>query len=56
MTPNLLYYGDNLDVLRRHVKDESEWSYAKQPGIPHQSALVLGRSHMKPHDRRETDT
>ena len=20
---NLLYYGDNLDVLRRHVKDES---------------------------------
>jgi DNA modification methylase len=21
--PNLLYYGDNLDVLRRHVKDES---------------------------------
>ena len=19
---NLLYYGDNLDVLRRHVKDE----------------------------------
>lgn len=23
MNPNLLYYGDNLDVLRRHVKDES---------------------------------
>ena len=23
MTPNLLYYGDNLDVLRRHVQDES---------------------------------
>lgn len=22
-TPNLLYYGDNLDVLRRHVKNES---------------------------------
>lgn len=21
--PNLLYYGDNLDVLRRHIKDES---------------------------------
>jgi hypothetical protein len=21
--PNLLYYGDNLDVLRRHVRDES---------------------------------
>ena len=21
--PNSLYYGDNLDVLRRHVKDES---------------------------------
>jgi site-specific DNA-methyltransferase (adenine-specific) len=23
MNPNLLYYGDNLDVLRRHVADES---------------------------------
>jgi 16S rRNA G966 N2-methylase RsmD len=23
MDENLLYYGDNLDVLRRHVKDES---------------------------------
>ena len=23
MDPNLLYYGDNLDVLRRHVKDET---------------------------------
>jgi len=23
MEPNLLYYGDNLDVLRRHVKDET---------------------------------
>ncbi len=23
MLDNLLYYGDNLDVLRRHVKDES---------------------------------
>src|SRR3990172_2641004 len=21
--PNTLYYGDNLDVLRRHIKDES---------------------------------
>jgi site-specific DNA-methyltransferase (adenine-specific) len=21
--PNLLYYGDNLDVLRRHVKEET---------------------------------
>ena len=21
--PNLLYYGDNLGVLRQHVKDES---------------------------------
>jgi 16S rRNA G966 N2-methylase RsmD len=23
MSQNALYYGDNLDVLRRHVKDES---------------------------------
>ncbi len=21
--PNLLYYGDNLDILRRHIEDES---------------------------------
>jgi 16S rRNA G966 N2-methylase RsmD len=21
--PNTLYYGDNLDVLRRHIKDET---------------------------------
>jgi hypothetical protein len=21
--PNLLYYGDNLDILRRYVKDET---------------------------------
>ena len=26
MSDNLLYYGDNLDVLRRHVKDD--------PGAP----------------------
>jgi len=23
MEENLLYYGDNLDVLRRHIKDET---------------------------------
>ncbi|HEY3296419.1 MAG TPA: hypothetical protein VGL38_13405 [bacterium] len=23
MTSNLLYYGDNLDILRRYVKDET---------------------------------
>ncbi len=23
MAPNLLYYGDNLDVLRRHIRDET---------------------------------
>ena len=23
MTENVLYYGDNLDVLRRHIADES---------------------------------
>lgn len=23
MADNVLYYGDNLDVLRRHIKDES---------------------------------
>ena len=23
MAENVLYYGDNLDVMRRHIKDES---------------------------------
>jgi 16S rRNA G966 N2-methylase RsmD len=23
MSDNMLYYGDNLDVLRRHIKDET---------------------------------
>jgi len=23
MTKNVLYYGDNLDVLRQHIKDET---------------------------------
>ena len=23
MTENVLYYGDNLDILRRYIKDES---------------------------------
>ncbi len=23
MTGNILYYGDNLDILRRHIPDES---------------------------------
>lgn len=23
MTKNVLYYGDNLDILRRYVKDET---------------------------------
>jgi hypothetical protein len=29
MADNLLYYGDNLDILRRYVKDES-----RRPGLP----------------------
>jgi site-specific DNA-methyltransferase (adenine-specific) len=23
MSPNTLYYGDNLDILRRYIKDET---------------------------------
>jgi len=23
LAENLLYYGDNLDVMRRHIKDEA---------------------------------
>ena len=35
MRSNLLYYGDNLDVLRRHVPDESvDLVYLDPPYIP----------------------
>src|SRR5450759_1739586 len=29
--PNLLYYGDNLDVLRRHIRDESVDLFSLDP-------------------------
>jgi 16S rRNA G966 N2-methylase RsmD len=32
---NYLYYGDNLDVLRRYVKDETvDLVYLDPPGAP----------------------
>lgn len=41
-TPNLLYYGDNLDVLRLHVKDESvDLIYLDPPFNSNQSYNVL---------------
>ena len=31
--PNLLYYGDNLDVLRLHVRDQpAHGSHGPRPG------------------------
>jgi site-specific DNA-methyltransferase (adenine-specific) len=40
--PNLLYYGDNLDVLRRHVKDESvDLVYLDPPFKSNQDYNVL---------------
>ena len=42
MTDNLLYYGDNLDVLRRHVKDESvDLVYLDPPFKSNQDYNVL---------------
>ena len=42
MPDNLLYYGDNLDVLRRHVKDESvDLIYLDQPFKSNQDYNVL---------------
>jgi 16S rRNA G966 N2-methylase RsmD len=33
--PNKLYYGDNLDVLRKHIADESvDLVYLDPPSIP----------------------
>jgi DNA modification methylase len=40
--PNILYYGDNLDVLRRHVKDESvDLIYLDPPFKSNQDYNVL---------------
>ena len=42
MSDNLLYYGDNLDVLRRHVKDESvDLVYLDPPFKSNQDTNVL---------------
>lgn len=39
---NQLYYGDNLDVLRRHVADESvDWVYPDPPFNSNASYNVL---------------
>lgn len=43
---NLLYYGDNLDVLRRHVADESvDLVYLDPPFNSNQSYNVLFKEH-----------
>jgi DNA modification methylase len=42
MAENVLYYGDNLDVLRRHIKDESmDLVYLDPPFNSNQSYNVL---------------
>jgi DNA modification methylase len=44
--PNLLYYGDNLDVLRLHVKDESvDLVYLDPPFNSHANYNVLFTEH-----------
>ncbi len=46
MPKNLLYYGDNLDVLRRHVKDESvDLVYLDPPFNSNASYNVLFAEH-----------
>jgi len=43
---NLLYYGDNLDVLRRHIKDESvDLIYLDPPFNSNASYNVLFAEH-----------
>src|SRR5678815_4861248 len=45
LTDNLLYYGDNLDVLRRHIKDESvDLVYLDPPFNSQATYNVLFRS------------
>jgi len=44
--PNLLYYGDNLDVLRLHVKDETvDLVYLDPPFNSHATYNVLFGHH-----------
>jgi site-specific DNA-methyltransferase (adenine-specific) len=46
MGQNLLYYGDNLDVLRRHIKDESvDLVYLDPPFKSNQDYNVLFAEH-----------
>ena len=46
--PSLLYYGDNLDVLRRHVSDESvDLVYLDPPFKSNQDYNVLFAEHGK---------
>ena len=45
-SPNLLYYGDNLDVLRRHVENESvDLVYLDPPFKSNQDYNVLFAEH-----------
>jgi 16S rRNA G966 N2-methylase RsmD len=40
--PNLLYYGDNLDILRRYVKDETvDLVYLDPPFKNYEDCFVL---------------
>ncbi len=42
MADNLLYYGDNLDILRRHIKDETiDLIYLDPPFNSNQNYNVL---------------
>lgn len=46
MSKNLLYYGDNLDVLRRHIADESvDLIYLDPPFNSNQDYNVLFKEH-----------
>ncbi len=40
---NTLYYGDNLDILRRYVKDET----VGQDGIVARTALTTGEGNVR---------
>jgi hypothetical protein len=43
MAGNKLYYGDNLDILRRYVEDESlDLIYLDPPGIHKPQKLPFG--------------
>lgn len=56
MTGNALYYGDNLDILRKHIPDESVDLVYLDPPFNSQAKERLGYPTQKPEALLERTT